>query len=370
VLRLAAVKCRSEAEPEGAEASTAFVAARSCTSALDSGSRTKRRCLTREKHGKKNQHSAERIRSRFGELDQIDDRPTMAVGRMGLSVCFFCACLNQDIEGGGPEMFSHFQRHGKCEWIGGGLERFVAHYNRECGTAYAHSQCLDVVKIGGNPRKEPEVLLTDEKTSGQMVIESKSVVWPPHYILRHENEHAFADTIWEVTKGCYVGGCWELVVSGKEMDRLDNRPVRKIARSIGSSLVSLKSSDQPVRSLSPVNWVFRKAGGHEHGEHRGIVVSYQDGMSPEDFCNDEAKAGTASAIQDAVVAAAAKFEKYQHVRRVVLLDFYGRDLDEEDIPPLMTGIEIPETVDEIWMSRRDWVSAEDFEIGYQRLFNQ
>ena len=93
MLRLAAVKCRSEAKPEGAEASTAFVAARSCTSALDSGSRRKRRCLTREKHGKKNQQSAQRLRAR-------------AV--MGV---FFLSVFIPAIEGGaGQEMFNQSVR--------------------------------------------------------------------------------------------------------------------------------------------------------------------------------------------------------------------------------------------------------------------
>jgi len=57
-------------------------------------------------------------------------------------------------------VFSHYDRQGKCEWYGGGLEEFVSHYNRECTTDYAHTACLDVVRIGGTTAKQPEVLRT------------------------------------------------------------------------------------------------------------------------------------------------------------------------------------------------------------------
>lgn len=266
-------------------------------------------------------------------------------------------------------MFSHFRRPGKCEWIDNGLESFVAHYNRECGTAYVHSKCLDVERVGGNTGKEPEVLVVDEHTNRQMAIEHKRVVWPPYYILRHENEHAFAETIWQATRGHYGDGCWELGVSGKEMDSLDNRAVRRIAQSIGMTLVALTSAEVPVNRSMPVNWSFRRVGAHEHEGQNGIVVSYQDSTTFEDFFNDEAKHGTAKAMEVQLAAAAAKFEKYAEMRRVVLVDFYGRALHEEDIPALIGEITIPPNLDEIWMSRRDWISEDHFEIGYERLFS-
>ncbi len=83
------------------------------------------------------------------------------------------------------ELFSHYQRHGKCEWRGGGLDKFVSHYNRENGTSYVHTECLDIVRTGGQTKPKAEVLVTDATRSTLMVVERKSVVWPPNYILRH-----------------------------------------------------------------------------------------------------------------------------------------------------------------------------------------
>jgi hypothetical protein len=83
-------------------------------------------------------------------------------------------------------MFAHFENPGKCEWLGGGLDKFVRHYNQQCGTAFSLTKCLDIVNISGITPKAPEVLLTDSGTGKSMVIERKSVVWPDDYIHRHK----------------------------------------------------------------------------------------------------------------------------------------------------------------------------------------
>ncbi len=69
------------------------------------------------------------------------------------------------------------------QWQCGEVNAFVTHYNDLNGTRYALSSCLDVVRISGNSPKKPEVPLTDSSSSSQMVIERKSVVCPPHYLL-------------------------------------------------------------------------------------------------------------------------------------------------------------------------------------------
>lgn len=265
-------------------------------------------------------------------------------------------------------MFNHYQRRGKCEWFEGGLDEFVSHYNRECGTNYALTECLDIARTGGATEKKPEVLVTDRANGKKMAIERKSVVWPPTYILRHNNEHDFAETIWELTRDWYHDACYELTVSGKQVEVLDNRTIREIARDIGSAIAHLAPSDLPVRRSVPINWDFQRANIHEYGQRRGIVVVHQDSMSFEDFSDDSAKAGTASAMQEELAEASLKFDGYPDVGRVVLLDFYGTDFWEDDIPPLMATVTIPPNIDEIWMTKRDWVSEDDFEIGYERLF--
>lgn len=265
-------------------------------------------------------------------------------------------------------MFSHHNDNGKCEWFGGGLEHFVSHYNQENGTNYGRTECLDVVKIGGATPKKPEVLVTDSVTGKEMVIERKSVVWPPDYIHRHNLEHAFADAIWASTAGLYRDDCYQLTVSGKQMEQFKSSKVAEIAKEIGSVIASLPPSDLPVTRTRPVRWTFEKVDKEIHEGRTGIVVEHTDPGHLEDFLDDSAKAGTTAAISKELSDASKKFRDYLHAARVVLLDFYGTELWEDDIPPLMVNVSVPSNIDEVWRSMRDWVSADDFEVGYERLF--
>ena len=58
--------------------------------------------------------------------------------------------------------------------------------------------------------------------------------------------------------------------------------------------------------------------------------------------------------------AAPKFSAYAHARKVVLLDFYGDSLFEDDIPPLLSRTSVPDCIDEIWMTTREWVSEDEY----------
>jgi hypothetical protein len=266
-------------------------------------------------------------------------------------------------------VFSNYDRQGKCEWYGGGLDEFVSQYNHECATEYAHTECLDIVRIGGATAKQPEVLVTDKADGKRMVIERKSVVWPSDFILKNRNEQAFAETIWEVTAGRYNDACYELIVSVREMEKFNTRTVKTIANEIGSVIAGLEPSRLPISGATPVNWVFGRANSDEQGDRRGIVVIHQKNATFEDFLfDDSAKTGTASAIEKELGEASPKFDGYPGARRVVLLDFYGTALWEDDIPPLMLSVTVPANIDEVWMTKRDWVSEEDFDIGYERLF--
>jgi hypothetical protein len=267
-------------------------------------------------------------------------------------------------------MFSHYQRRGKCEWREGGLDKFVSHYNRESGTNYAHTECLDIVRTGGQTEPKPEVLVTDASRSREMVVERKSVVWPPSYILRHQNEHDFANVIWQQTKAGFQDDCYELTVSAGELGKLGRHTVKQFALEIGSILAGVNPSSLPLRSSAPVPWHFHRANTHDDfGTRKGIVVIHQDPMMTlEDFNRENAIAGTAAAMERELAEAATKFIGYEVARKVVLLDFYGNELGEEDIPPLMKRIALPQTIDEIWMTKCEWVSLDDFEIGFERLF--
>jgi hypothetical protein len=268
-------------------------------------------------------------------------------------------------------MFSHFEYPGKCEWLGGGLNEFTRHYNEQSGTAYSRTQCLDITKLSGMTPKAPEVLLTDSVTGKQMVIERKSIVWPPNYIHRHQLEHQFAESIWEKTRGLYRDAAYELSLDSREFDVLDRKDIQAGGNKIAEIISHLDPRDLPLHSSRPIKWSFRKVQPHEEGDQRtGIIVSHQRSMMFEDTDDADARTGTSSEMKVQLAAAAAKFEGYLDCRRLVLLDFYGTDLCEDDIPLLLEGIAVPTIIDEVWRTVRDWISADDYQIGYDRLYNR
>lgn len=268
-------------------------------------------------------------------------------------------------------MFTHYNNPGKCEWRGGALNAFVRHYNESAGSAYALTKCLDIVRISGTTRKEPEVLLTDTINGKQMVIERKSVVWPESYIHQHELGHEFASLIWNGSGVQFHDAGYKLFVRAGELRSLTSKQIREAGEKIGEMVSKLTKADLPFRSAQPIGWSFRGIEpGEEEDDLKGIVVSEFGSMGLDSSDREEAIEGVPAKIQEQLEAAAAKFRGYERHLRLVLLDFYSEDLWEDDIPPMMENILIPQSVDEIWRTVRDWVSPDDYEIGYDALFKR
>jgi hypothetical protein len=265
-------------------------------------------------------------------------------------------------------MFTHYSDPHGCEWLGGELNAFVDHYNQASGTAYSLTQCLDVVQIGGQSPKEPEVLLTDSSTGQQMVIERKSVVTPKSYIYQHQLEHEFADLIWRETGGLFQDAGYSLTVGIREVRNLTGAQMRSVAQAIGDRVAKLSPGDLPVNQEKPIRWSFRRLfSGEEEVERRGIVVTHVRSMSFDDNDRDDALAELPTQLQAQLDAAAAKFNQYAQQTKVVLLDFYSEELWEDDVPPALEGIHVPGVIDEIWRTIRDWISPDDYRVGYERL---
>jgi hypothetical protein len=182
-----------------------------------------------------------------------------------------------------------------------------------------------------------------------------------------KNEHDFANVIWQQTKDQFRDD-YELTVSAEELGKLDSRSVKQAALEIASLLAGNPSL--PIRSRTSVPWHFRRAKSYDDsGTRKGVVVIRQDPMTTlEDFNQDDAIVGTTVAMERELEKAATKFVRYEFARKVVLLDFCGDDLCDEDVPHLLARITLPQSVDEIWMTKQVWISEDSFDTGFERLF--
>jgi hypothetical protein len=267
-------------------------------------------------------------------------------------------------------MFTHYSKPDGCEWRRGGLNDFVAHYNGLNGSEYTLTACLDVVRISGDSPKEPEVLLTDPTSGRTMVIERKSVVSPPDYLLQHELGHRFVNRLGEMVGASFRDAGYALTINAEEFRKLSAKQVAKAANEIGRELARMTPADLPVRGERPIRWVFgRDHLGDEDGRV-GISLMEQTRWSSsfDDPKRDEALAHLPAQLQGELNAAGEKFARYSHCSKIVLLDFYGEDLDEDDVPPAFSQIVVPANLDEVWRTVREWASADDYEAGYDRLF--
>jgi hypothetical protein len=95
-------------------------------------------------------------------------------------------------------------------------------------------------------------------------------------VLQHQNGHEFAETIWQSTKDRFQDSCYELRVSGKELNKLDRGTVRRFASEIGNVIVQLDPSKIPMRRSVPLHWTFPRADRDEYEDRRGSVVIQQD----------------------------------------------------------------------------------------------
>jgi hypothetical protein len=219
-------------------------------------------------------------------------------------------------------LFTHYRQTGKCEWRSGALNAFAAHYKENAGTNYSLTACLDVVRISGATRKEPEVMLTNPNTRKQMVIERKSVVWPKSYIHQHELEHEFADLIWEGAKDLFQDESYMLSVRADQFRTLTSGQIRQGGKQIGEEISCLAPDDLPVRKRSPISSSFTRVPPlGRRRRPQGNQLSHVAPMAFDGFEHEEAIAGMSSQIQAQLDSAAVKFQGYTRQIRLVLLDF-------------------------------------------------
>lgn len=252
----------------------------------------------------------------------------------------------------------------ECEWFG--LRNFVKHYNESCGTAYELEKCLDVKSQTRRP--QPEVLV---RSNGHraMVIERKSVVWPPDYAKKHKKDHAFMSVLSEQLNPFFQDASYALEVDGSEVDTGNDSQVTAAAKQIATSILSARGSGNVdrLRGNVPIRWIFGPSDEWEF--RRGVTIIVRSHRSLFDLGHSEqAIQGARAELAKQLAKTTPKFAEYGSCMRTVVVQFYGEDFSKEQVEEMVSRLAVPSGIDQLWMAYSDPVSDDEYEIKYHRVY--
>lgn len=256
---------------------------------------------------------------------------------------------------------------GKCEWRA--IRGFVETFNRLSGTRYERASCLDVVS---RDRRQPEVLLRCEEEA-DMVVERTSVVWPKPHVPGHKSLHQLAEGLAARLGQRFQGAPHAVCVDERSL----SGPVH--ARNTCAAICDAIEAGEGSGTL-PFPWRLIPAGalGHADGEVHGIGVEafgstepYSGG--PQEILRRRQAAldGFRSKCDGALRHAAGKFVEYPGHLRVVLLQFIGDDtwVEDEGVETTVATCADATAYDEVWVAFHDWISEDDYRVGWRRTWS-
>ena len=273
-------------------------------------------------------------------------------------------------------MFFHcLPPESKCEWAH--LHRFVTLFNSVRGKAYKKVACLDRENPG---QKEPEFLL-EAPGETPLVIEHKSISWPPYHLSDHSNEHELFERVVDALRSQFNDSVYQLTVREESLTGKKKREVQHIAKQIVEAVLSdevVAKSEKGIRRREPIPWRFSPLEPWETDETTpktgvGISVVGSDNWGdPAEIVarNESAKTGYLEELERLAMDAGQKFAKYANCQRILVVQFYGDDsfyLDDEDITGIVQSAEIPVVIDEVWVANHEWVSIDDYVVTWEHV---
>lgn len=252
----------------------------------------------------------------------------------------------------------------------GGCERqrtdpFVDHLNWLEGTNYRHDVCLDVV-YRNSP--QPEALYIDTNSGKRLVIERKSLVWPPEYTVGHKNDHFVRDLIIEGLTDLTDDDPYELklesAVSGtkEELQKFADL----IIEIVRTRFLEIRSGMEVGSTQIGRRWAFwlgdRSDRRFQNAPETGLGFHWDIPQSkdvelkpPETFLKEASRL---------FVACVPKFEPYMDARRILVIEQFGdiRYMGAWRWKGFLEIVVPPPAITEIWDGMFDWL--DDYERGW------
>lgn len=247
----------------------------------------------------------------------------------------------------------------------GGCERqrtdpFVNHLNKLESRRFVHDMCLDQV-FRNTP--QPEALYLDSDSAQRLVIERKTLVWPPDYVIKHKNDHLVADLLIEGLRDVTSNAPYTIELNA---DLVGPRPdlvefAKQILTTVRDRFSALESQGIIGETRPNRSWrIYRDdpLDRRENGEpETGLGIRwYPD--DPLDLMIAEPPNELLSNISRLFASCVLKFQGYLDARRVLLIDQQGQLRYLGDIwwSHIFEALHPPFEVPEIWLAAYDWIT--------------
>lgn len=261
----------------------------------------------------------------------------------------------------------------KCEWVK--LVDFMKIYNEATKKEFVLKQCLDVFE---RSIPQPEILAEDKSNGEELVVEHKIVSWPLDHLQKHRAHHLFMNTFAEELRNEFTDDVYVIEVNAKDVE-VAKRESLRIVREIAVLIRENKDfilTNSGASSNTPIPWVLRRVSDYERAEEDipdagvGVVIN-----KDEDFgaFSDPNMATAEKAVQETLEKhlqqASIKFQTFNNHIRIFVTEAYSSNalVNNELIGKIVKKINIPESIDEIWVGLPRWVSENDYVPDYRRI---
>lgn len=233
---------------------------------------------------------------------------------------------------------------------------------------YVYSVCLDVQNRSS---KEPEALYIDETTQGQLVIEAKSLVWPPAYASSHANDHFLYNEIHAGLVDISLDRLY--VLEPPSPVKANKKVLRQLAADIVSKVIKKGLWLEPGKEIR-FNTQFGAGrfavptidSRFDDWPEKGLVVQWKD-RSPWPV---QVPVSMLRPILERLFSEVIKkFAGYRNARRILALRPYGDLVWWSDVQwqELLRLVPPPPDIQEIW-SVLDYSSEESIDWNVQKLY--
>ncbi|MDE2966129.1 MAG: hypothetical protein OXS30_01395 [Chloroflexota bacterium] len=217
-----------------------------------------------------------------------------------------------------------------------------------------------------------------------IVIERKSVVWPPDYLSDHRNMHdlrAMVESRIAHLPGLLSEDIYQLRVHSSSLDKKKQTEIERIAEGIAGTVVARESAARRRKGLSdhlPIPWWFGPVPDWDREEttpKRGLGIYVEGPLLPRpgyDYAKERRRAvdGVSQELAKRIEKASQQLRLYPGRLRMLMLQFVAEPdtpLCDDDFVGSVQAATLPDGIDQVWVADQEFYNADEYEVVWKRL---